>query len=180
MPTHNFAPISLTAIVLSLVLPLPISAQSAQVEADTSKPLIEIRFARRTPASDFRRIPDPPPSHVAFPNNSLYISNKNVFSDSDFADVRAVLGPPNGLILNVRWKPDAAERFAQILRGQFEAGIDQLAVFLDGEFITSSVILVTADARVPTSVPISLPMVASERATQIEAAVAKRWPRRGY
>jgi len=110
-------------------------------------------------------------------SNSVYVSNKNEFTDSDFVDVRAFRErTSNGLILNVRWKPDAAERFAQILRGQAGAGIDALALFVDGELISSSVILVDPNAQLMTSIPISVP-VASERATQIEAEVAKRWPR---
>jgi hypothetical protein len=169
---------SLAAIFPWLLLPLPISAQSGQAQADTSKPLIEIRFARRTPAEDFRHITDPPRSRIVFPNDSFYVSNKNVFTDSSFTDVVAELGAPNEFMLHFAWKPDAAERLAQIIKGQFDAGIDQLAVFVDGELVTSSVIVVNLNWQLAKSLSLSMPAVPRERAMQMQMAVAKRWPRR--
>jgi hypothetical protein len=126
-------------------------------------------------------MPDPLPAHAArFMDGPLHVSTKNVFTDSSFVNVMTKRDRTNNqLILEVRFKPDAAQRFSQILRGQVPAGVDQLAVFLEGELIMSSVVLFEPDeVRNPTSIPIGLP-VDFARSTEIEAAVAKRWPRRG-
>ena len=172
MLTNSITAVSLTAMILSLVRVSPIAAQSNQVTADSAQQIIEIRLARPTPASDFRQMAEPRSSR------SVYVSGKSEFKDSDFVKVRSQKDSINGLALIVEWTPEAARRFTQILRGQIPAGVNMVAVFVDGELVNTPAIIVDSSASMSRETIISVP-VTSEKVSRIEAAVARRWPRRG-
>src|SRR5688572_2544798 len=151
VPARTLTMILYGASVLSLTqLPSPMSAQSGQVNADTSKSLIEIRFARRAPAPELRQMTDPQT------NRAVYVSSKNVFTDADFADVRT-RGMPDALVLSARWEPGAVKRWTEIRRGEVSAGNDLLAVFVDGELVSAPFIVVDPSAAATPTVDIAVP-----------------------
>jgi hypothetical protein len=168
MPARILTTSLRAASVLSLILlPSQIPAQSSQGKADTTKSLIEIRFARRAATPGFQQLMDPESRRV------VYVSGENVFTDADFAHVRASTSP-DALILDARWTVDAAGRWAEILRGKVGAGND-IALFVDGELVSVLPILVSPDATGTPNVAIAVP-VPADRRKRIVDAVAVRWP----
>jgi hypothetical protein len=150
------------------LLPSPVAAQSVQ-RADSSKPLIQLRLGRASPAPGFDAMTNPRTNRV------IHVSRVNLFSDSDFVGV-STTASPDGLVLNARFKADAAGRWARMLRGELGAANAYLAVFIDGELVEAPVLVVRPRATPPASVAIGVPGK-SDKAKRITAAVAARWPK---
>jgi hypothetical protein len=133
---------------------------------------IELRIARATPAPDFQKMADPQTPR------DVYVSDSNLFSDADFARVRAS-EVSTGLSLTALWKTTAAgSRFAALQRGEMGAENVFLAVFVGGELINVARLTSTPDITSSERVYVAVP-VPPDKAKRIAEAVAIRWPRGG-
>jgi len=155
-------------VLVALLGPSPLSAQGGEQQAGSAKPLIEIRFARRTPASGYQ------PLTLARSGQVVHVSKQTTFTDGDFEHVEARI-TADGLVLSAQWQPASAQRMASIKRGEEGAGEDFLAVFVGGELLSAPRIVLDPTAMAARVVDIGL-QVPPDKAERIAHAVGERWP----